>query len=196
MSNNIRTGLVIMASGMGVRYGKNKLMENLLDKPLLNWTIDATEGFFDRRVVVTRNTKVQDFCKEHKIECIYHDLPNRNDTVRLGLNAIMNDVDYCYFIPADQPLIKRKSIAKLIEATLTGNTIIRASFNEMEGAPVGFSKVFFEDLLNLPEKKGGNWIAKNNPNQVYCVEVNDEYELWDIDTPSDLEKIKNVLKTK
>lgn len=196
MNNNIRTGLVIMASGLGVRYGKNKLMEELLDKPLINWTVNATDNLFDKRVVVTRNTQVKAFCQGVKVDCIFHELPNRNDTVRLGLSAIMNDVDYCFFIPADQPLIKRESIAKLLEATSTGNKIIRACYKDVEGAPVGFSRLFFDDLLNLPEKKGGNWLVKNNPEHVYTVEVSEEYELWDIDTPSDLEKIKNVLKTK
>lgn len=45
---------------------------------------------------------------------------------------------------------------------------------------------------NLPEGKGGNFIVKENPTNVHNVEVNDEYELLDVDTVSDLEAIKKL----
>ena len=213
MGNNIRVGLVIMASGLGVRFGGNKLMESLGDKPLIKWIIDSSDGIFDKRVVVTRSSEVKKFCDSLNIDCIIHEFPNRNDTVRLGLSALMNEVDYCFFTPGDQPLISSESISRLVERAksadsdkledsdrladsdkLDSKRIVRASYGEEVGSPVGFSCAFFKELLSLPEKKGGGWIAKNNPDMVDLVEVSHEYELWDVDTVSDLEKIKNVLK--
>ena len=200
MENNLKVGIVIMASGLGRRFGSNKLLEDLNGKPLIKWIIDATENLFDKRVVVTRSTSVKQICDSLKVECILHELPNRNDTVRLGLTALMSDVDYCFFTPADQPLISRQSIIRLVErvkasdcAKLGSEKIVRTSYGDIVGSPVGFPSVFFEKLLNLPEKKGGGWIAKNHPDMVDLVEVCHEYELWDVDTVADLEKIKNVI---
>lgn len=191
---NKKIGLVIMASGLGKRYGGNKLMEELGDKPLIKWIIDTTDDLFDRRVVVTRNSDVKALCDSLNIECIKHEFPNRNDTVRLGLSALREEVDYCFFTPGDQPLISREAIAALIEATTEKNDrIIRAGYGKIAGSPMGFPKLFFNELLQLPEGKGGSWIAKNNQEAVDIIQVQDEYELWDIDTVEDMDKIKKIL---
>lgn len=195
MKENNRMGLVIMASGLGKRFGGNKLVENLDNRPVIKWIIDITDNLFDKRVVVTRNKEVKALCDEINLECILHELPNRNDTVRLGLSSMMEDIDYCFFTPGDQPLIKKESIAKLIEkANDNPNKIVRTCYGDIVGSPVGFPKAFFDELLKLPEGKGGGWIAKNNSALLCTIEVQDEYELWDIDTVEDLKKVKSVLK--
>lgn len=192
--NDIKIGLVIMASGLGKRFGGNKLMAELGDKPLIKWIIDTTDGLFEERVVVTRYNDVKDLCNISGIECIVHDFPGRNDTVRLGLNAIMDEVDYCFFIPGDQPLIGKETASSLVKkAKKNKDYIVRTSYGDIAGAPVGFPKQLFNELLNLPEGKGGNLIAKKNPQLVHTVEVQHEYELWDVDTVDDLRKIKDIL---
>lgn len=201
LSNNgtkdIRTGLVIMASGLGRRFGGNKLMENLGDKPLIKWVMDSTEGLFDRRIVVTRSEDVKALCDSLNIQCILHALPNRNDTVRLGLSEIKEEIDCCFFMPGDQPLISKESITKLILAVNnnedSNDMIVRTSYGDTACSPMGFQKKYFDELLELPEGKGGNWIAQNHPEKVCTVDVQNEYELWDIDTVADLEKVKNVI---
>lgn len=194
-NKNIKIGLVIMASGLGKRFGGGKLTAELLNKPLIRWIIDTTEGLFDRRIVVTRDDRIKSLCEELNIECIYHDLPYRSDTIRLGLDSIKNDIDYCFFTPADQPLIKRSSIIKLIdEAKKNSNMIVRPGFDKVVGAPVGFPIIHFNELLGLTEGQGGNNIANKYPDSVRVIKVEDEYELWDIDTVSDFEKISDMLK--
>ncbi|MDO4187363.1 MAG: nucleotidyltransferase family protein [Lachnospiraceae bacterium] len=191
-NENIKIGLVIMASGLGKRFGGNKLMEVLEDRPLVRWILDSTDSLFDKRIVVTRNKDVKMLCDNLNIDCIIHDFPNRNDTVRLGLSVLLNDVDYCFFAPGDQPLIGRETLSRLIEeAKENKDKIIRLSFRDTIGTPTGFPEKFFVELLNLPEGKGGNYIANNNKNLVYTVEADNEYELWDVDTVSDMDAIKN-----
>ncbi len=183
-----------MASGLGKRFGSNKLMEILDNKPVINWVFDATEGLFDKRVVVSRSLEVKNLCNSLNIDCIIHDFPGRNDTVRLGLSSMINVVDYCFFMQGDQPLIQKESVSKLIEVALNNNDkIIRAGYKDKIGAPVGFPRVYFDELLILPEGKGGNWIAKKYPDKVCTVNVSKECELWDIDTVSDLELIRQQL---
>lgn len=195
IKENLRTGLVIMASGLGKRFGGNKLIEPLEQKPLIKWIIDTTEGLFDKRIVVTRSEDVRELCKSLEIDHVFHSLPGRNDTVRLGLEALMEEIDYCFFTPGDQPLIERESICKLLDAAINNkDKIVRPFYGDFEGSPVGFPKCYFDNLLELPEGKGGNVIVKDTPESVLKIEVQNKHELWDIDTVSDLEKIKNVLK--
>ena len=48
-----KIGCVIMASGLGRRFGSNKLLADFGGEPMICRILDATEGIFRRRVVVT-----------------------------------------------------------------------------------------------------------------------------------------------
>lgn len=194
-NSDTKVGLVIMASGLGKRFGGNKLLESLAGKPIIQWIIDTTDGLFDKRVVVTRNKDIKNLCEKLAIDCILHDFPGRNDTVRLGLSWQMDEVDYCFFTPSDQPLISKESIINLLEASKKNNEkIIRACYKDLIGTPTGFPKKYFDELLNLPDHKGGNLIATKYSEEVYRVDVYNQYELMDIDTVSDLEKMRELLQ--
>lgn len=193
----MKVGLVIMASGQGKRFGGNKLMTPFGGKPLVQWILDVTEGIFDERVVVTRNEEVRDLCGKQKIPCIIHDLPYRSDTVRLGLGALQDRVDYCFFAPGDQPLITRKTLCRLVRAAREGEGIVvRPAFAEIVGAPVGFPRALYEELLNLPEGKGGGFVAGKHPTLVRLIPADRESELMDIDTKEDLENLKKRMEAR
>ena len=133
-----KLGCVIMASGLGKRFGSNKLMADFCGKPMIQRALDATEGLFSRRVVVTRHESVADLCKEQNVDVILHDLPHRSDTVRLGLQAL-GDLDACMFLPGDQPLLRRETIATLLENWKANpGKIVRPAYEDNEGSPVLF----------------------------------------------------------
>lgn len=76
---------IIMASGLGRRFGENKLLAEFHGEPMICHILKQTEGLFPRRVVVTRYREIEEMCRRQNIDCILHDLPSRNDTVRLGV---------------------------------------------------------------------------------------------------------------
>ena len=117
------------------------------------------------------------------------------------------------FLPSDQPLITKTSLQLLcllfvyynnsyftcnstdkssnannnyFNNNNNNNKICRLAFNENAGAPVIFPACYYNELLTLPQGKGGGFIAKKHPAQVVLVPAQDEYELYDIDTPNDL----------
>lgn len=104
-----------MASGVGVRFGGNKLMAELCDVPLVGHVVRATDSLFSRRVVVTRHADVAALCETLGAQVILHDEPCRNDTVRLGMEA-MDGCDTVTFVQGDQPLIRPASIVALLRA--------------------------------------------------------------------------------
>ena len=104
-----------MASGVGARFGGNKLMAELCDAPLVGHVVRATDGLFSRRVVVTRHADVAALCETLGAQVILHDEPCRNDTVRLGMEA-MDGCDTVTFVQGDQPLIRPASIVALLHA--------------------------------------------------------------------------------
>ena len=181
-----KIGCVILASGMGKRFGSNKLMADFHGKPMIQWAIAATDGLFSCRVVVTRHEAVASLCREQNIDVVLHDLPYRSDTVRLGLEAMPN-LDACMFLPADQPLLRWETIAMLLENQKSNpDSIIRPAYDDQEGSPVLFPAWAFHELKNLPEGKGGGVVIKNHPHEVCRVSVANPFELADVDTPETL----------
>lgn len=178
-----KLGCVIMASGLGKRFGGNKLMADFCGKPMIQRALDATEGLFSHRVVVTRHESVAELCHRQNVDVILHDLPHRSDTVRLGLEAL-GDLDACLFLPADQPLLRRETVAMLLENRKSNpNNIIRPAYEDTQGSPVLFPSWAFAELKNLPEGKGGGFVMQQHIHEVLPVPVSNPFELADADTP-------------
>ena len=182
-------GCVIMASGLGRRFGGNKLMADFHGEPLICRILDATEGIFSRRVVVTRHGEVARLCEQRGIQTVLHDLPHRSDTVRLGLEA-MEGMERCLFATADQPLLRQETVAALaLSSAKEPDRIWRTVCMDTPGSPVVFPQWTFPELRDLPEGKGGGFVIKKYPAQLHTVTVRDMYELKDIDSPEDLEEL-------
>ena len=181
---------VIMASGLGKRFGENKLMADFLGRPLILRILNATEGLFSRRIVVTRHEDIVDLCERQGVSVVLHDLPYRSDTVRIGLENA-GGAERCMFCPGDQPLLTKDTIASLLlSAVNQKGAIWRPCCEETPGAPVVFPRWAFQELLQLPEGKGGGAVMKKYPEKVRCLPIADPWELADADTPETLEVLK------
>ena len=187
-----KLGCVIMASGLGKRFGGNKLMADFGGKPMIIRALDATQGLFSKRVVVTRHESVAKLARDRNVEVVLHDLPHRSDTVRLGLEAL-GELDACMFLPGDQPLLRWETVEVLLETWKDNpDSIIRPAYEDNEGSPVVFPSWAFSELMNLPEGKGGGVVIKNHPHEVCRVSIANPFELADADTPETLETLKGL----
>lgn len=186
MAHYQNIGCVIMASGLGRRFGGNKLMADFRGEPMIARILAAT-AFLSHRVVVTRNEDVAAFCRDREIPVVLHALPYRSDTVRLGLEALPQ-VECCIFCPGDQPLLTGSTVEALAALhNVCPDCILRPIANDCPGAPILFPKLYFPELLSLPQGKGGSYVAKKHPEQVHYVPIRDACELLDVDTPEDLQ---------
>ncbi|WP_302717246.1 nucleotidyltransferase family protein [uncultured Senegalimassilia sp.] len=182
---------IIMASGSGTRFGGNKLMANLAGMPLVEHVLRATEGHFAERVVVTRHADVAQLARKAGAQAVVHDLPLRNEAVALGMDAL-TCCDTVTFFQGDQPLVAARTIdALLAAAERDPGCIWRASFRGQPGAPVLFPAWAFDALRHLPPGKGGGYVAKAHPERVRTVEATSPWELFDIDTTDDLQKLQD-----
>ena len=179
-----------MASGLGRRFGGSKLLAELDGVPLLGRALAATDGLFERRIVVTRSAEAAAWCRERGVPVVLHSLPLRSDTIRLGLAAVgaqgPQPPQGCLFCPCDQPLLRRQTVAALREAFLREpGCIWRPAWQGQPGAPVLFPRWAFAELAAL-EGRGGGAVAAAHPDRVRTLPVADRWELFDVDTPADL----------
>ncbi|MBP3672847.1 MAG: nucleotidyltransferase family protein [Oscillospiraceae bacterium] len=190
----MKIGCVIMASGMAKRFGSNKLLHDFHGEPMMVRILrSAKKAGIDCPIVVTRHPEVVEICGTEGIPAILHDLPKRSDTVRLGMEYLLKscpDLDGIMFAASDQPCLKWESIAALCDALKAEpDHIHRLSFEGTVGNPVLFPRSTFEELCHLPEGKGGGAVVKQHPELVRFVEVSDEKELIDVDTPEILHQL-------
>ena len=201
-------GCVIMASGLARRFGSNKLLADFGGRPLLCRALEVTATpALAARVVVTRSAEVKALCDAQAVPCLLHSLPARNDTVRLGLEALLEqcpNLAGCILLPGDQPLLQRETLEALITAFAqtqkeTERAIFRLAFqaeNDPEplvGSPVLFGCGYFSALRTLPEGKGGSVLLRRYPERVCNVFTADRAELLDADTPEALRELKQFL---
>ena len=194
-------GCVIMASGLAKRFGSNKLLADFDGAPLLYRAFAATEGL--HRIVVTRSAEVKALCEERGVPILHHALPFRSDTVRLGLQALLNRFpapDGCVFLPGDQPLLTKGTLAAMVTAFCAEHERQSRIFRLCDpqtgtpGSPVLFGADFFAELQALPEGKGGGVVVKRHPEQVTLVPARHPAELLDADTPNVLAELKTIFQ--
>ena len=198
-------GCVIMASGLGRRFGGNKLLADFDGQPLISRILECSARFpCLRRLVVTRHAGIAALCREMGLFVLLHDLPDRSDTIRLSLGqllAIEDGQDHiwppahshlsgCLFCPADQPLLRPESLEALLQAFFQNpDSICRPAYEGRAASPVLLGRRFFPELLTLPRGAGGSFLAQKYPAQVVQIPVRDAFELDDVDTPQDLARL-------
>ena len=100
---------IILASGVGRRFGANKLLTAIDGAPMLQHILDISQGLFAKRIVVTRHKEVAEICVQQQIPCLLHDKPYLSDTVRLGtayVQQLLPQAEGLLFAVADQPLLQ------------------------------------------------------------------------------------------
>lgn len=139
------------------------------------------------------------------VKAILHSLPGRNDTVRLGLEALLSELPGlagCIFLPGDQPLLRKESLEAMVRDFSAldekERAILRLGFRaedgtERLGSPVLFGSSYFGSLCSLPEGKGGGVVIRQHPESVRAVYAARQEELEDADTVEELERLRGLL---
>ena len=191
MENRLKIGCVVMAAGSAVRFGSNKLTTLLDGQSLIRRALEAipTE-MVQQTVVVTQYPEISALTKEHSFTDIFNGHPEKgiSETVRLGLSRL-SDCDGVLFQVADQPLLRRETVAALIDFWRQHPDCITAlSHNGQRGNPCLFPARFFPELMALEGDRGGSAVIRRHPEALLLLEA-DARQLADADTPEQLEQL-------
>jgi molybdenum cofactor cytidylyltransferase len=182
------------------------LLADFGSAPLIARALDVTETpALAARVVVTRSPEVAELACKAGVKTILHSLLGRNDTVRLGLEALLSELPGlagCIFLPGDQPLLRKESLEAMARDFSAldekERAILRLGFRaedgtERLGSPVLFGSSYFGALCSLPEGKGGGVVIRQHPESVQAVYAARQEELEDADTAEELERLRKFL---
>ncbi|MBE6933064.1 MAG: nucleotidyltransferase family protein [Ruminococcaceae bacterium] len=185
----MKIGCVILAAGSGMRFGGDKLHAEFSGVSLIRRAMQAVpEGC--PAAVVTGDSQIAALAREQQMTVVWNHRPELgiSRSVRLGTMAMTQYNAICFLV-ADQPLLKRESVQKLLdEWRLHPDRIIRAAHDGKPGNPCVFPREFFPALCNLQGDRGGSAVARSFPEKVIMVEL-PKRELLDCDTPEVLRQL-------
>ena len=114
----MKIGCIVMAAGNARRFGSNKLDARVEGKTLLRRALEAVPAAcFDRVAVVTQYPQGMELAREMGFLPVENSRPDLglSHTIALGM-AHMQDMDGVMFQVSDQPLLRRDSVERLVEA--------------------------------------------------------------------------------
>lgn len=193
---------IILAAGKANRFGCQKLLENLGEKKVLQYSLDSIpKDLFENIVIVSSNKKVFDSVLDPKIVPVLYDGGPVSDSIKTGLEKdrkLRNGFlpTGLMFINADQPFVKASTIENMINCFSNNpESVIRINYDGIPGNPVIFPQCAFEDLFSLSSDKGGCSILDSNKYNVLYVNASNKAELFDIDTKEDLYEAEKILRS-
>ena len=194
---HLKLGCVVMAAGNARRFGANKLAAPLDGRSLILRALEAVPAeLFDNVVVVTQYPEVLELAGTFHFSAIQNPHPDRgiSHTIKLGLTGL-RDCDGVLFLVSDQPLLKRESVAKLVELWRQHPDRIAAlGHNGVRGNPCLFPARLFPELMVLTGDHGGSSVIRRHEEELLLLETQAQ-ELTDVDTPEAMDQLRSSLGT-
>lgn len=188
-------GCVVMASGLSLRYGRDKLLEDLGGRAVVLRTVYSLMVAGLEPVVVTRSEAVATLADREGVACVRHDGPLKSDTMRTGLKALPPGAAGYLFMPADQPLALPESLRRLAGQFLENPTrAVRLGYGDTPGSPVLFPAACRDALLAYTGDRGGTDVLKSQRIPCDIVQAAYPWELWDVDTPAGMERAREIYR--
>jgi molybdenum cofactor cytidylyltransferase len=190
---------IILAAGTSSRMGFLKQTANIKGKSLLELVLDKVRKFPFHEIIIVLGYKHEEVMKTLKLE--YEKVvineeyeKGMSSSLKKGVLNISKDSEAFAIFLADMPLIKEKSIEKVInEFNERSCLIVAPIFNKVIGHPVIFHRNLIPEIINLEGDIGAKKVIEKYKDEACFIEIDDEGVLIDIDAPKDLEEVLKKL---
>ena len=191
---------IILAAGFSKRMGENKLLLEYEGKTFIQTIIEKLlEINFNKIILVVSNLEIYKKYKNYneKLFVIFNDKAEKgiSESIKKAVVYAKNnlEVDKYMFFVADQPLLKKETILKLIEKSNSNKIIVPKNNNTIYN-PVIFPNKYTSELLNLEGDRGGKQIILNHLDNITFVDIEDANEFQDVDVIEEYIKLINERK--
>lgn len=187
---------LILAAGRAKRMGQLKQILPWGKDILLGHTINLyQEAGMELILVVVGYQKEQVMERLANRDVIWVEnnayLEGMSSSIKAGLNALPKGVEAILLALGDLPLIKPKTIKKMINLFHQKRpSIIVPTFHGKTGHPVLLAKELFPELYALSGDIGARNIIKENPHLVCYLEIDDPGILRDVDEPETYHRLR------
>ncbi len=189
----MKLGMVMLCAGNSRRFGSNKLLYEVQEKPMYQWmleklchirdSLEEETGVSITLVVVTQYQEIREQAERAGARVVLNKEPERgiSSSMQLGLLEA-GETDACLFTVADQPWIQEETIKKMILRFFSsGKGMACVAFQGKPGNPCIFSKRYYGKLMELRGDRGGKRVLLSHLEDVEQVLIEEERELLDVD---------------
>lgn len=202
----MRISLIYMAAGNSRRFAKDGAWENKLLYPLNNKAL--YRHLLERLIRVVSEDEMLNLIVVSQYPELLGELSSLDGAIKLGdrlkkiysekskegaawtIRAALTDNSddaYAFFV-ADQPYLQEETVRGfLAKMKDTGAPLGSVRCGKEEGNPTWFSKAYKEELLALCGDKGGRAILKVHPQNIMYYEVEESWQLEDLDVRPEVE---------
>lgn len=184
----MKIAAVLMAAGASSRFGECKLIKKFASRPMFEYALDALPyNKLCAIAVVSGRAEILAAAEARGFIPVLNDRPEDGPprTIRLGMEAV-GDAEGIMFMVADQPLLRRESVAGELDFfAKNANSIVAMGHGARRGNPVIFPQEFFDELKALRGECGGGAVMAAHRERIMLYQLENGAELMDIDTASD-----------
>ncbi len=180
----------VLAAGKSERFGKEKLLQKINGKTLLEISLNLASLFGDPTVVVKPSLEVPEGFRAVVNENYKEGI---STSVKLALKDARNrNCDMLIFL-ADMPLLKKETVLRILDVSERSDKwIIYPTYLGRKGFPTLIRRKAFNFLDDLSGDEGFKKVIREHPEICESVPVNDPGCVFDIDTPEDLKRAAKV----
>ncbi len=186
---------VILAAGMSTRMGAVKPLMLFRGSTLLETVIGNVRGSLVNEIVVVLGAAAEEIRGKISFDSIKVVI---NENFREGMGASLRrgiakvTGDGALVVLADQPLVETATFNRLIEEYRAKSPQIAIPvYRGFRGNPVLLDRSVFPEILEISGDIGCRAIFGGHSQNILKVPVDDAGVLLDVDTPEDLEKLRD-----
>lgn len=190
---------IILAAGRATRMGEPKVLLRLGGRTLLAHVLAAAEASRCETVLVVAGPNAAEVRREAEpFGARVVENPRYAEgmatSLAAGIAALPPACEGAVILLGDQPRVGAAAIDRLIAAHReTGKAMVLSRYGDVVGAPALFSRALFAEASSLTGDAGARRLAARHPDWVTEVPLVAE-EAWDVDTPEDLERLRQALE--
>ena len=191
----MKINLILLAAGNSKRFNGNKLLAIYKEKPIYMHIVNNVLKLEVNKIIcVTQYEEIKEALLNTNINVVINTNSSLgiSSSIKLGIN-FDKEADGYMFMVCDQPFITEKTLKILLDKFINGEKgIVCVGCGNNKGNPLIFSKIYINELLSLQGDNGGKRILKGHLNDLNVVNIDNEIELFDIDTQEEFTKASRL----
>lgn len=195
----MKTYIIYLAAGNSLRFGSNKLLYKVRGKELYRYGLDNLIKLTSIRndcklIVVTQYLEI--ITSYPKLNYIYSAKCQEglSYSIKAGIEMIDKQNNFqIMFVVADQINLNYQTLNKMLDAYNNSNySLASMVYQDRAGNPTIFDAIYIDELMKLESDQGGRKIINQHQDRCLFYQIENEFELFDIDKLEDLtvDKVK------
>jgi len=150
--------IIVLASGLSLRFGRNRLLEPIAEKPMIDYVVSECLTSKAKQVVVVigyEAEKVRSALREYPCDIVFDDdfSKGQSYSIKKGLSAVKEEADAVMVVPGDIALVDRATINRLIrEYSTCYAPIVTTSNHGSTLHPILFDRNLLGELKNMNDE--------------------------------------------